>query len=71
MNPMERIASIHAVVTVSTKHVTDLTGIVCMGARRDTTVIKVWYFLNVYKLLISENIVCTLKSLFLLILRHR
>lgn len=53
MNPMERIVSIHAVVTVSTKHVTDLTEIVCMDARRDKIVIKVWYFHNVFKLLSS------------------
>lgn len=54
MNPFWRIVSIHAVVTVSTKLVTDITGIVCMVARRDTIVIKVWYFHNVYKLSVVE-----------------
>lgn len=71
MNFMERIVSIYVVVIVLIKYVIDLMGIVCMGVWRDIIVIKVWYFFNVYKLLICENIVCILKFLFFLILRYR
>lgn len=40
--PMEKNASIHAVLTVSTKHVTKSTAVVCMVVKKCNDVMKVY-----------------------------
>lgn len=41
---MEKIVSIDAMFTVSTRPVTDLTAVVCMAVNMDTSVMKVYFF---------------------------
>lgn len=40
--PTEKIASLHAVLSVLTRPVTELTAVVCMAVKKETNVTKVY-----------------------------